>query len=476
MTAPISSGIPLPALLMGVMLLAAVGSYLLRSWLQVVAVVGAILAAGLAILVWQIDFTRPLWTLPGGMVIDLTAAVVRFDFTFQLQQANQPILSINLLIAACALLLMARPGQDDSAPALTWLLVSGYSLLALNSSAPKAPVIVGPIWLLMLTAISVFLLHGSRISRVSGPVRILIPPLLAAPLFLLSAWYIDQIPLNPQDVALARTAGVLMGLGLLVLLMPFPLHTAASTSAESAPPPATLLVFLLYQIAVLHLTAQVLSTFPFVLQQTEWPSWLSWLGIITAVWGGIAALGAVNAGRLWGYAALNDWGLIILVMAAPGVRSWALVVFLFSQRAISMFTAAAGLTTLEQHLGSLDIARLRGVGARLPWNSAAFLLGSLGLVGFPLTGGFASHWAALLTLAEFDWRPAAVALISAAIAVVGLLRVARLMYGALENRKIAREHTFSVVLAIAGLSVTLLVAVAPQALNDFIQRTLAAFG
>ena len=73
----------------------------------------------------------------------------------------------------------------------------------------------------------------------------LFPPLLAAPLFILAAWYLDNIALNPQDVAGTQAAGVLLGLGLILLLAPFPLHGAVPTSADTAPPPAFLLVMLL---------------------------------------------------------------------------------------------------------------------------------------------------------------------------------------------------------------------------------------
>ncbi len=304
----------------------------------------------------------------------------------------------------------------------------------------------------------------------------LVAPILATPLYLLAAWYSEQAPLNPQDTGLTATAGLLLGLGTLILLLPFPLHTPRPASAQTASPVAVLLVWLLYELAVLHLTAQVINRYPFVLQQTAWPTWLSWLGLLTAVWGGMAALATVHAGRLWGYAALYDWGLIIIVMAAPGVRSWTLVLFLFALRTISMFTAGAGLTTLEQHLGGLEIERLRGAGSRLPWNSAAFLLGGLGLIGFPLSAGFAGHWAALLTVASIDWRPAAVVTIAAGVAVVAFVRVGRVLFGQTPEGAISRENSFSIALAVAALVITLAVALAPQLLDPFISRALSAFG
>jgi NADH:ubiquinone oxidoreductase subunit 2 (subunit N) len=75
-----------------------------------------------------------------------------------------------------------------------------------------------------------------------------------------------------------------------------------------------------------------------------------------------------------------------------------------------------------------------------------------------------------------DWRPAAVVLVASVGAFIGYVRLARMMFGYLENRLIPREQTFSAVLALSALIVTIGVALAPQLLNDVISRALAAFG
>ena len=463
-------------LLIGFLVTAAALSFVLRAWPRAVGLGGAALAALSALWLWSLDFSRPFWLFPNGVMLDLTAPVTRFGYTFRLQEANAPILAMNLAIAATALLLAARTTADHSFPAVTWLMLAGYNLLALMVAGPIAPALATPILLVMLTAVSVFALQGHRNGSATGPLRLLIPPILAVPAFLVATWYLDQIPLNPQDAALPQIAGGLLGLGLLLLLTPFPLHTGTPATANTAAPTATLLVLLLYQLAVLHLAGQLLVTYPFMLTDTDWAILIGLFGLLTAVWGGFAAIGATTAGQLWGYVALHDWGLIILVLAAPGVQSWTLVLFLFGLRIVSMFTAAAGLETLEQHLGRLDFDRLRGVGSRLPWNCAAFLLGGLGLIGFPLSAGFAGHWSALQQLAALDWRPAAVVLLASGVAVLGFVRVARDMFGASSNLAVPRERIASVTLAVIALAVTIIVGLAPQLLNQFIGRALAAFG
>lgn len=470
------STVPLIPLLLTLFFGLAAAGLLLRAYARWMALAGALVAAFLGVGIWQIDFSRPLWVLPNGLAVDLTAPLVRFGYTWQLQQDNMPVVVLSLLITAGALLLAAGNERSSAFVGVAWVLTGGYIALALVTAGPKAPLIAAPLALAMLAGLSAFALQGSRVADPAGPLRLLIPPLLAIPLFLLAAWTIDQIPLNPQDAALLQTAGTLLGLGLLALMTPFPLHSAISGSAETTTAPALLLVSLLRQLAVLHLTARVLFAYPFVYQQTDWPLWLSWLGLLTTVWGGLAAIGTNNAGRLWSYAALSDWGLIIVVLAAPGLRSWTLVLFIFTLRVISMMTSAVGLASLQQVLGSLNFERLRGAGSRMPWNSAAVLLGGLGLAGFPLSAGFAAHWTALLTLAELDWRPAAVVLVASAGVFLGYVRLARLLFGRLEDRALARENGLRAALALGALAVTIGVAIAPQLLSDVISRALAAFG
>ena len=472
----LSLTLPILPLLVIIFFTMAAASFILRAWSQWVALAGAIVAALLGVGIWQVDLSRPLWVLPNGWSVDFAASLTRYGYTLQLQQDSIPIVALSLLIAACALLLAANGLRNSSFPGVAWLLVGGYVFVAIITAGPRAPVIVAPLALAILSAVAVFAVQNTAFTEPASALRMLFPPLLAAPLFLLAAWYIDQIPLNPQDLSLTQTAGTLLGLGLLALMAPFPLHSSTPALAEKATAPAVLLVTLLRELAVLYLTARVLFAYPFTYQQTDWPIWLSWLGLLTTIWGGVAALGALNAGRLWGYAALCDWGLIIVVLAAPGLRSWTLVLFLLLLRVISMATSAVGLSAIQQTLGSLDLLRLRGVGSRMPWNSAAVLLGGLGLIGFPLSAGFAAHWAALLTLAEIDWRPAAVVLVASVGVFIGYVRLARMMFGYLENRLVPREQVFSAVLALTALVVTFGVALTPQLLNNLISRALAAFG
>lgn len=465
-----------PAALFGSLAALAALAFMLRDWPRPVAAAAAVYSGGLALLLWTIDMSRPLWVLPAlPVTVDMAAAVENSGFAFALQTTTAPVLAVAFGLAALAFLLAAHTPQGDIFVPITLVFLIGLAALLLNVVAPLTPALLAPLFLAMLACLSVFALQAGRLRHPAGPVRMLIPPMVAFPLFLLAGWYVNQIPLNPQDLGPMRTTATLLAAGLVVLLAPSPLHTAQPSTAESSPPVVAAVLSLLYQLAVLYLIFRTAAAFPFLPEQAPLAGWLNVAGIVTAVWGGVAAAGATHPGRLWGYAAVHDWGLILMVLATPGTRSLPLALFLFILRAISMLTAAAGLSALEAHTGGLDESRLSGAGARLPWSSAAFLLGGLGLAGFPLSAGFTGHWAALQIVAAADWLPAVVVLVSSAGAAFGFIRLARTLFGPLENRSLLREGSWSVLFAAVALLFSISLAVAPQLLNTSISRLLLSF-
>ena len=471
-----STMIGLPAVLLGSLAVTAALTYLLRYWERVTALLAALVTGFWAVLLWQVDLRQPLWILPvTGQVIDLGAATERLGFTLRLESGSLPILGVALFMTCAAFWLTAVLSQGRSFVPFTLVLVAGYCVVALMITGPLAPPLLVPLVLAGLSVLGVFVLQAGRLVPPAGPLRSLVPPILAFPLFLIAAWYIEQVPLNPQDNSAALAAARLISVGLLLLMAPVPLHSAYPAIAQTAPPVVTALLTLLFQLTVLHLLYRTLATFEFVPQQAPLGLWLTWIGLATAVWGGVAAAGTSHAGRLWGYSALHDWGLILLVLAAPGARGWSLVLFLFGLRAVSMFTAAVGLAHLEQHTGGMSLEHLQGAGSRLPWNSAAYLLGGLGLAGFPLSAGFTGHWAALQIVAESDWRPAAVVLLASGGAIFGYIRVARALFGPLSNPLLTRERMLGIALAAAVLLLSIGLAVSPQLMNEPVSRALTAF-
>ncbi len=467
----------LPPLLIGSLLLMAAITYVARGWDRAMALIAMVYTGVIAVLLWMTDLSQPLVKLPLlDVFIDFGASLERLGFVLQLQTSSIPVAAMAFALTSVAFLLAARVSQGHSFVPLSLGLLAGYMAMILTVAGPIAPALLAPLFLVALSCVSAFILQAGRLIHPAGSLRMLIPPTLAFPAFLLAAWYIAQVPFNPQDNSALLAAAQMLSLGLLVLAAPVPLHSAQPASMQSAPPVVSALVTLLYQLAVLHLFFWITTgVYDFVLESSSLALWFGIAGLMTAVWGGVAAVGINNAGRLLGYTSLHDWGLILLVLAIPEVRTLPLVLFMFSVRCISMMTAAAGLSMLEQHAGGLDPKRLQGAGSRLPWNSAALLLGGLGLAGFPLTAGFTSHWSAIQTVAGIDWQPAVIVLIASGGAVFGFIRLARVLFGPLQNRAMLRERPVGTAIAVAAILISVSLAVAPQLLNEPVSRALLAF-
>jgi multicomponent Na+:H+ antiporter subunit D len=88
---------------------------------------------------------------------------------------------------------------------------------------------------------------------------------------------------------------------------------------------------------------------------------------------------------------------------------------------------AMGCIALQ--VGSVEIDDLHGLGRRMPWTMAAWVLGGLGIIGVPVTAGFISKWYLILgTLEAGLWPVAALLLISSLLALVYIWRVVEVAY------------------------------------------------
>lgn len=466
-----------PEFLTVILLLTALLAFLFRRWEPWTALASSAVTGGLAVWLWISYPLASLYAFPLLPVgVNFSSRFTQFDFSLHLHTANLPIVVLSLALASLALLLAALTHQGDYFTPIALVILLGYEGIALLQSAPLDPVLIIPLFLALLSALGVFILQGDQFGRTGGALRWMLAPLFAFPFFLPVAWYVAEIPLNPQNNETFQVAGWLLAVGLLLLLAPAPLHSGQPSTAQSASPVGMVLLTLLSQLAILSLLYRVVTRFSFVVELAPLNLWLTVGGLITAIWGGVAAIGASHPGRLWGYALLHNWGLILLILAAPGPESWPLVIFLFALRSISAFTAVAGLTQLREVAGRLESPdQLQGAGSRLPWSSAAFLLGGLGLAGFPLSAGFTGHWAALQLIAESDWRLATAVLIASGGVVFGFVRLVRVLFGPLQDRFLPQERLVGALVAVIALIISASMAISPQMLDGPVSWALVAF-
>jgi hydrogenase-4 component B len=172
------------------------------------------------------------------------------------------------------------------------------------------------------------------------------------------------------------------------------------------------------------------------------PAWWGWtvlsLGVVSGVLGVLWALTQHDLKRLLAYHSVENIGIILL-----GVGAGALGMSYHHPVVALLGFAGATLHTLNHALfksllflgagavvhatGTRDIERLGGLATRMPLTWAAFLAGSVAIVGLPPLNGFVSEWVtyqALLAGGILDGPIRLQALAVAGLALVGALALA----------------------------------------------------
>ena len=160
------------------------------------------------------------------------------------------------------------------------------------------------------------------------------------------------------------------------------------------------------------------------------------LGIIFVVLGAAAVLSTSvvaifqdDIKRMLAYSSVAQIGYMILGISMSSVAGLtASIVHLFNHALMKggLFLA---LGCIAYQVGGVRLGVLAGSGYRIPWTMAAFLIGSLSLIGVPLTAGFISKWLIIQASLERGWWPIlVVVIIGSLLSVVYVWRVLEMAY------------------------------------------------
>jgi multicomponent Na+:H+ antiporter subunit D len=179
---------------------------------------------------------------------------------------------------------------------------------------------------------------------------------------------------------------------------------AVPAVAGQSPPVVAAFLWAGGQAVTLFLLQRFLVTYPWLSDAVDSAQWLLWLGVFTAVVGGVMAAAQQRLGRLLGYAALYDYGVLIVALGLRGTAGLPTAIWLLITRTVALLTMAAGAAAIRHYMASDSFDRIRGAVSRMPWAVIALIAGGFGLAGLPLTAQFASRWALLQLVTESDPR------------------------------------------------------------------------
>jgi multicomponent Na+:H+ antiporter subunit D len=248
--------------------------------------------------------------------------------------------------------------------------------------------------------------------------------------------------LNMQDLAArlpevaatrtAHTAVAFVVVGLSLKLALFPLHlwlpnaytyAPSAVSAVLAATATKVMVYVLlrfifgiigvqFSFGVLHLN-QILLV-------------LALLGVISA---SLVAINQTNVKRMLAYSSVAQLAYMILGVAMASVTGLTATLLHLFNHALMKGALFLAMGAIVYRIGASDVASMRGIGRRMPWTMAAFVIAGLSLIGMPLTVGFVSKWYLILGALQLGWWPVVgVILGGSLLALVYIWRIVEIAY------------------------------------------------
>ena len=235
-----------------------------------------------------------------------------------------------------------------------------------------------------------------------------------------------------SDSRSVRAAFGFMTVGIGIKLALFPLHVWLPNAYAYAPSVSSAFLAATATKVSIYVLIRVFYTifgpaFSFETLPLDWV--LLPLAIIAMFVGSVIAIFEVDLKRMLAYSSVAQIGYIILGISLASVLGLTGGLLHLFNHALMKGALFLAMGCVFYRLGSVALSDLDGVGRRMPWTMAAFVIGGLSLIGIPLTAGFVSKfyllWAAL-DLGLY-WLVGLI-LLSSLLAIIYLWRVIEVAY------------------------------------------------
>ena len=215
--------------------------------------------------------------------------------------------------------------------------------------------------------------------------------------------------------------------GLSIKMALFPLHAWLPDAHGLAPSVVSpILSACVIEVAAYAMIRVMFTIFTpkFVFEALPIQEILLFIACIAMLVGSYLALAQVDIKRMLAYSSVGQMGYILLGVAIAnqtGLTGSMMHIFSHAVIKASLFLAAGSII---YQTDMTQISGLRGLGKKMPLTMATFTIGSLGMVGIPLTTGFISKWQlALGALEAGKWFVLPVILLSALLNAIYFGRV-----------------------------------------------------
>ena len=239
----------------------------------------------------------------GGRQVMLGAPVEVLGRQLVITGADRIVLAGLFLVAAGLFMIgwRANPGAS--------FFPLGLAILGLLSAALVArPFLYASLLLTITAVLATIFLESGLSGKTRGALRFLVLMTLALPAFMIASWLLDLYALNPTDPGLARNIMLAMTVGFVLLLGVVPFHIWIRPVVEESPPVAAVFVLTVFNSVTWFLLFDVLQEYPWLFSQQDMFRILQFLGLLTAVVGGLLAFSSYDFAHVLSYGVLADYG------------------------------------------------------------------------------------------------------------------------------------------------------------------------
>ena len=141
------------------------------------------------------------------------------------------------------------------------------------------------------------------------------------------------------------------------------------------------------------------------------------------------AIFQIDIKRMLAYSSIAQIGYMLIGVSLFSEKGLSATFVHLFNHGVTKATLFMSIGILTLYSGTSFLSNVRGLGKRMPWTSASFLIGGLSLVGIPGTAGFVSKWLLVEATMEAGLPILAVLIIlSSLLAIVYVWRVLEHLY------------------------------------------------
>lgn len=234
------------------------------------------------------------------------------------------------------------------------------------------------------------------------------------------------------DSRSVRAAFAFMTIGIAIKLALFPLHIwlpnayAYAPSVSSAFLAATATKVSIYVLIRVFFTifGPIYSFETLPLDYVLLP-----LAVIAMFVGSLVAIFQVDVKRMLAYSSVAQIGYMIVGISLASILGLTGGLLHLFNHALMKGALFLAMGCVFYRLGSVMLSDLDGIGRRMPWTMAAFVMGGLSLIGIPLTAGFVSKFYLIWAAVDLGWYwLVGLILLSSLLAIIYVWRIFEVAY------------------------------------------------